>query len=130
VIGAKVAVAVVAASLTGLPATEPVYEPGPAPQVSFMREDPESGKLRVARHAARTARAPSGETSPAPPRVAAEDDRGTVPNKTVAAVVPDSDPVPRRSAGGPQKHDVTVHTSEPPSAVDEALETTGDLLGS
>ena len=130
VIGAKVAVAVVAASLTGLPATEPAYDPDPAPRVSIVREGPESGKLQDTRHAVRTGRAPAGEMSPAAPRVAAGDDSDTVANKTVAATVPVSDPVARRSAGGPRKHDVTVRTSEPPSAVDEALETTGDLLGS
>ena len=49
---------------------------------------------------------------------------------SLAAEVPVSDSDAYRSATGPHKHDVTVRTSEPPSAVDEALEATGDLLGS
>jgi hypothetical protein len=64
VIGAKVAVAVVAATLTGMPATEPAYEPEPAPRVSSVSEVPVKGRSRAPRSTARTARAPSGELGP------------------------------------------------------------------
>jgi hypothetical protein len=130
VIGAKVAVAVVAATLTGLPATEPAYEPDPAPQASSVGEVPEKARSRKSRLTARTARAPSGESSPPESSEAPGDDRATEPSNTSAAAASVSDPDARRSAGGPREHDVPVGISEPPSAVDEALETTGDLLGS
>jgi RNA polymerase sigma-70 factor, ECF subfamily len=132
VIGAKVAVAVVAATLTGMPATEPAYEPDPPPRVSSVREVPEKTRPRAPGHTARTARAPAGERSPAELRRAEEvsgNDR-TEPRRTFAAAAPLSDPRAHRSARGSGEHALPVDTSEPPSAVNEALETTGDLLGS
>jgi hypothetical protein len=131
VIGAKVAVVVVAATLTGLPATESAYEPDQAPRVSSIREVPDKTRPRAPHPAVRTARARAGEErSPAESREAPRDGRATEPEESFAATASISDPNARRSGGGPREHDVPVGTSEPPSAVDEALETTGDLLGS
>jgi RNA polymerase sigma-70 factor, ECF subfamily len=129
VIGAKVAVAVVAATLTGLPATEPAYEPEPAPPVSSVREVPEKTKSRAPRHTARTARAPAGENSPGESREAPRDDRTTEPGKSFAAAASVSDPHAPRSAPRSGQYAVPVGTSDPPSAVDEALEAAGDLAG-
>ena len=70
------------------------------------------------------------ERSPAESREASGDGRATEPEESFAAAVSISDPDARGSGGGPREDDVPAGTSEPPSAVDEALEATGDLLGS
>jgi hypothetical protein len=132
VIGAKVAVVVVAATLTGLPATEPAYEPDPPPRVSSVREVSEKTKPRAPGGAAQTARAPAGERSPAKSRGAEEapgDNRAAEPRKTFAAAAHLSNPHARRSAARPGEPALPVDTSEPPSAVDEALEGVDELLG-
>jgi RNA polymerase sigma-70 factor (ECF subfamily) len=129
-IGAKVAVAVVAATLTGLPATDRAFEPQPPPPVSSAREAPENAKPRTTRHAARTPRAPSGESSSTESGKRPRDDLVTRPRKSFTAAATVSDPHAPRSARHPDERDVSVGTSKPPSPVDEALDATGDLVGS
>ncbi len=132
-IGAKVAVAVVAATLTGLPATEPAYEPEPAPRVSSVREVPERTKPRAPGHTSQRTRTPAGDRSPVESRGADEvsgDDRAAERRKTPAAAAHFSDPPAHRSARGSGEDALSLDTSEPPSAVDDALESADKLLGS
>jgi RNA polymerase sigma-70 factor (ECF subfamily) len=129
-IGGKVAVVIVAATLSGLPPSDLGYEPGSAPRVSSTTgvEVEVKRKLHAPRAPAREVR-PGADERPPERAETSGDALTTKRKKVVAAAAPASEPQGHPPAKTSSDRQVPVGTSEAPSAVDEAREIVNDLAG-
>jgi len=126
-IGGKVAVVVMAATLSGLPAGDLRLEPGAAPRVSSATQIEVKRGNNAPRPPARANRPAAGE------RPVATMDRKSgdlTVRKTVAAAAPAFEPQDDGGTERSREQRVPAGTSEAPSALQEARKVIDDLAGS
>jgi RNA polymerase sigma-70 factor, ECF subfamily len=129
VIGGKVGVMIVAATLSGLPPSDSRYEPAPRESPAAGGEVEVKRKLHAPRAQARAVRPSAGESSTETPETSGGD-LTTKQRKAVTAAAPASEPQDEGGVETSSDRAVPVGTSEAPLAVDEAREIVGDLAGS
>jgi RNA polymerase sigma-70 factor (ECF subfamily) len=129
-IGGKVAVVVVAATLSGLPDGDPGYRPSPAPRVSSATPFEVKRGTHASRPQARAGRTPAGERRSA--TIATENgDLTTTTRRPVAAGAPASKPLDDGGALISSEQRVPAGTSDAPTVLHDARKLIGgDLAGS